>query len=58
MKHDFVKRRDMFGKYVSTDVVDEILSNPPELGGVDKEITVSFSDIRGFTTLSESMTPQ
>jgi len=30
----------------------------PELGGVDKELTVLFSDIRGFTTLSEAMTPQ
>jgi adenylate cyclase len=50
--------RDMFGKYVSPKVVDQILQNPPELGGVDKELTVFFSDIRGFTTLSESMTPQ
>jgi len=50
--------RDMFGKYVSPAVVDEILQAPPELGGVDKELTVFFSDIRGFTTLSESLTPQ
>ncbi len=50
--------RDMFGKYVSPKVVDQILENPPELGGLDKELTVLFSDIRGFTTLSESMTPQ
>ena len=50
--------RDMFGKYVSPRVVDQILENPPELGGVDKELSVLFSDIRGFTTLSESMTPQ
>jgi adenylate cyclase len=50
--------RGMFGKYVSPSVVDQILENPPELGGVDKELTVLFSDIRGFTTLSESMTPQ
>jgi adenylate cyclase len=50
--------REMFGKYVSPRVVDQILANPPELGGVDKELTVFFSDIRGFTTLSEAMTPQ
>ena len=50
--------RNMFGTYVSPKVVDQILENPPELGGVDKELTVFFSDIRGFTTLSESMTPQ
>ena len=50
--------REMFGKYVSPAVVSEILASPPELGGVDKDLTVFFSDIRGFTTLSESMTPQ
>jgi adenylate cyclase len=50
--------RSMFGTYVSPKVVDQILANPPELGGVDKELTVFFSDIRGFTTISESMTPQ
>lgn len=50
--------RSMFGTYVSPRVVDKILTDPPELGGVDKELTVFFSDIRGFTTISESMTPQ
>lgn len=50
--------RSMFGTYVSPQVVDQILDNPPELGGVDKDMTVYFSDIRGFTTLSESMSPQ
>jgi adenylate cyclase len=39
-------------------VVEELLETPPELGGVDKELTVLFSDVRGFTSLSESMTPQ
>ena len=48
----------MFGKYVSPAVVDQMMDNPPELGGVDKELTVLFSDIRGFTTLSENMSPQ
>ncbi len=50
--------RNMFGKYVSPGVVDHLMNFPPELGGVDKQLTVFFSDIRGFTTLSESMTPQ
>jgi len=50
--------RDTFGKYLSPKVVEELAHNPPELGGVDKELTVFFSDIRGFTTLSENMTPQ
>lgn len=54
------KRRikGMFAKYVNPQVVEQLLVNPPELGGVDKEITVLFSDIRGFTSLSETMTPQ
>jgi adenylate cyclase len=56
------KRRvqGMFGQYVSPEVVEQIVQadNPPELGGVDKELTVFFSDIRGFTTLSEKMAPQ
>jgi adenylate cyclase len=50
--------RDMFGKYVSPDVVNQLVEDPPELGGVDKELTVFFSDIRGFSTLSENMSPQ
>jgi adenylate cyclase len=50
--------RDMFGTYVSPRVVDQIIDNPPELGGQDKDLTVLFSDIRGFTTLSENMSPQ
>ncbi len=56
------KRRvqGMFGQYVSPEVVEEIVNADaaPELGGVDKELTVFFSDIRGFTTLSEKMPPQ
>lgn len=55
---DKARIRDTFGKYVSPKVVDQILANPPELGGLDKDLTVFFSDIRGFTTLSETMTPQ
>ena len=50
--------RATFGKYVSPQVVDRLVDDPPELGGEDKELTVFFSDIRGFTTLSENMAPQ
>ncbi len=51
--------RNSFSKYVSKDVLEEILANPEKvkLGGDDKEATVFFSDVRGFTTLSETMTP-
>ncbi len=50
--------KGMFSKYVSPEVVNQILDKPPELGGVDKELTVLFSDVRGFTSLSESMSAQ
>ena len=54
-----LRLRQLFSKYVSKDVLEEILKNPAlvQLGGVEKEITVFFSDIRGFTTLSEATTP-
>lgn len=50
----------MFSNYVSKSIVDELIKHPEklELGGEDKDITVLFSDIRGFTTLSEKLTPQ
>jgi class 3 adenylate cyclase/CHASE2 domain-containing sensor protein len=49
--------RNRFSNYVSKEVVDEILRNPKllALGGDDREMTVFFSDIRGFTTLSEAL---
>ena len=52
--------RRMFDRYVSKAVVEQITSNPLQLklGGERKEITVLFSDIRGFTSMSESMEPE
>ena len=46
-----------FGKYVSPAIVEEILSDPSkiELGGSKEHITVFFSDVRGFTTISEKL---
>jgi adenylate cyclase len=52
--------RQTFSKFVSKTVVDELLKSPEkiELGGEGKRVTVFFSDIRGFTTLSERLTPK
>ncbi|MBN1535002.1 MAG: adenylate/guanylate cyclase domain-containing protein [Spirochaetes bacterium] len=52
--------RQTFSKFVSKSVVDELLKHPEKLklGGDKKILTVLFSDIRGFTTLSEKMTPE
>ncbi len=50
----------MFGRYVSGRVMQALLESPdmPALGGARREITVLFSDIRGFTTLSELLAPE
>ncbi|MDR1893567.1 MAG: adenylate/guanylate cyclase domain-containing protein [Spirochaetales bacterium] len=57
-ERDKKRIKNMFSTYLSPKVVDQIIDQPPELGGLDKNITVFFSDIRGFSTLSESMSPQ
>ncbi|MCC7405943.1 MAG: CHASE2 domain-containing protein [Bdellovibrionales bacterium] len=52
--------RNTFQKYVSPAIVEEILSDPEnlELGGRKAVMTVFFSDIRGFTTISEKLDPR
>ncbi len=52
--------RNTFSKFVSQDVVNELLANPDAiaLGGAKKEISVFFSDVRGFTTISEKLGPE
>lgn len=49
-----------FSSYVSEDLVAQIMKNPDslKLGGEKREISILFSDIRGFTTLSEQMSPE
>ncbi|MBI3373926.1 MAG: adenylate/guanylate cyclase domain-containing protein [Betaproteobacteria bacterium] len=50
--------RELFGRYVSDDVVDKLLSDErrPDLAGEALTVTVLFSDIRNFTTISEKLT--
>jgi adenylate cyclase len=52
--------RKMFSSYVSKRIVDELIKDPSKakLGGDRKEITVLFSDIRGFTSFSEKHQPE
>ena len=50
----------LFGRYVSGRVMQALMDSPdmPVLGGSRREITVLFSDIRNFTTLSEQLAPE
>lgn len=52
--------RALFGRYVSNDVIEQLMDDPAlvSLGGQRREMTVLFSDIRGFTAASERATPE
>jgi len=49
--------QDAFSAYLSPDLLKELVKNPDSLtlGGENKELSILFSDIRGFTTISEAM---
>ncbi|MDA3850118.1 MAG: CHASE2 domain-containing protein, partial [Spirochaetaceae bacterium] len=51
--------KNAFGQYLSSEVIDSILDDPSKLGlgGVEKELTAIFTDVRGFSTISEQLTP-
>ncbi len=50
----------LFGQYVPPELVDEMSVNPEaySLDAENREMSVLFSDVRGFTTISEGLTPQ
>jgi len=50
--------RDTFGKYVSRQVADQILKGKVDLAGEIIPVTILFSDIREFTSISERMEPR
>lgn len=49
-----------FKQYLSPAVIDNLIDNPDllKLGGERREITAFFSDIQGFTSISENLTPE
>ena len=54
-----IRMRDLFARFVPENVVDEVLASADglRLGGVQREGTVMFTDLRGFTSFAESLTP-
>jgi len=56
-REDKKKIKEIFGRFVSPKVIEEIMSDPSSLalGGKRKMITIFFADIRGFTSMSETL---
>jgi adenylate cyclase len=54
------KVKRLFGRYVSRDVYEQLMEDPAlaKLGGQRRDMSVLFSDIRGFTTVSEAGEPE
>ncbi|MBL7077183.1 MAG: CHASE2 domain-containing protein [Kiritimatiellae bacterium] len=59
-RHEKAKVRHAFSKYVSASVVKQVLEDPDmlQLGGERRTMTVFFSDLKGFTTISETVPPE
>jgi adenylate cyclase len=53
------KVRTAFQQYIPPGVISQLMKNPEQLtlGGEERELTIMFSDIRGFTALSERLSP-
>ncbi len=52
--------REAFSKYLAPEVVDQLIASPHKLvlGGERREITAFFSDVQGFTGISEKLAPE
>jgi adenylate cyclase len=52
--------RSLFGRYLSDEVVSGLLATPegPRLGGEQRKVTLLMSDLRGFTPLTEGLSPE
>ncbi|HEV8475057.1 MAG TPA: adenylate/guanylate cyclase domain-containing protein [Methylomirabilota bacterium] len=58
---DYLARRrvrDSFGRYLSRELLTRVLDDAPSLRGERRVVSILFSDLRGYTTLSEGMTPE
>jgi len=54
------KVKGAFSLYLSSDIIKQVLNDPEalKLGGEKRDLTVLFSDVRGFTTISEALSPE
>ncbi|MBT3485408.1 MAG: adenylate/guanylate cyclase domain-containing protein [Desulfobacula sp.] len=52
--------KKMFGRYLSTEVMNSLIENPSalELGGEKRKVTVMMTDLRGFTAIAERLEPE
>ncbi|MDY6824740.1 MAG: adenylate/guanylate cyclase domain-containing protein [Thermodesulfobacteriota bacterium] len=52
--------REAFSKYLAPQVVNQLIESPQKLilGGERREITAFFSDVQGFTSISEKLSPE
>lgn len=57
-ERDFI--RDTFGRYVDKEIARELLKRPEagQMGGQKREVVILMADIRGFTSISESLGPE
>jgi class 3 adenylate cyclase len=49
--------KELFGRYVTTQVSEQVLNGRVNLGGESRRVTILFSDIRDFTSTAEKMEP-
>lgn len=49
--------RETFGRYVAPEVAKQLLADGATLGGEKREVTVLFTDLRGYSTISEALEP-
>ena len=52
------KVKNLFSKFHGSSVAEDLLKNDIAVGGTNKQVTIFFSDIRGFTAFSENKSPE
>jgi len=52
--------KKMFGRYLSTEVMNSLIENPSalELGGERRKVTIMMTDLRGFTAIADRLEPE